>query len=788
MATKKKENITVTQRKSRTRERYRRSGLKKPSRLEKQLENPVLKVSNQQKRTDPVIHTPEEPDSSEIEENLLPNKRNLREGRGVAESFSRGSPLEKKRKKGCITSELHSLNKRNAADDALTRKSGTKMEDLEIDVFYPLRKNGLNLASHMINILKKLGYNYLRTLAQVEDAEFLQAAVVESFVDCEEYSALPEEQKKALLGPKFWRNPTQFKFQLGEKAAISSLKPLCSELLAKMPLIFPSPNFNSTSSSTSSVCPKTTSLKVSKKSACLTTSNSANSRITGNQAASNFSTYANIPDKKGTVDISGKNIENHILDWCKKRDNIVYDSDDFYIKNSNQLYCRPCHHAYKFTLGVNGYWKATNFLQHISSKHIISNLVCNNKSNGPAVVDRTVGQPKKGKRSSGNVSENSEQVRSHENQKRSQTATRTEKGATSNAAFPLIRSYSDAGSSLSSDDSENEEYPVISSNEESTLEKEGSTQDEKTSEETSYEIKRSRLLKHNSWKGNKTLTQCSSSLSPNLKATMKATSIKPKKSRSDKRRSAMIRASAYDLCQSLISNHFKVVDDITALSKRNENLSARLKEMVVALKKQGRAHPFSVGQECEAETISLLKRIMRQAVSQYSKNKKGRRYNDTVLLDFSLSLWIVGGPQTYEILYDNMPGVFPSPTVIRGKLEKYNPSCVPGSIYLDTLLDIIKENNYPKKVLISEDATAIIPKREFHLRYNSILGGSLPLGESGLPDPDGDVVNSAMDIIQNFKLYPAATVQFVIMAQPLADSAPPIRTGIFASDNKTCLH
>ncbi|KZS07391.1 Uncharacterized protein APZ42_028924 [Daphnia magna] len=79
MATKKKENITVTQRKSTTRERYRRSGLKKPSRLEKKLGNPVFKVSNQQKRTDPVIHTPEEYDSSEIEENLLPNKRKLRE-------------------------------------------------------------------------------------------------------------------------------------------------------------------------------------------------------------------------------------------------------------------------------------------------------------------------------------------------------------------------------------------------------------------------------------------------------------------------------------------------------------------------------------------------------------------------------------------------------------------------------------------------------------------------------------------------------------------------------------
>ncbi|KAI9557262.1 hypothetical protein GHT06_017085 [Daphnia sinensis] len=81
MATKKKGNITVTQRKPGTRQRYHRSGLKKPSRLEKQLGNPVLKVSNQQKRTNPVIHTLEDPDSSEIEENLA-NKRKLREVNG----------------------------------------------------------------------------------------------------------------------------------------------------------------------------------------------------------------------------------------------------------------------------------------------------------------------------------------------------------------------------------------------------------------------------------------------------------------------------------------------------------------------------------------------------------------------------------------------------------------------------------------------------------------------------------------------------------------------------------
>jgi len=88
------------------------------------------------------------------------------------------------------------------------------------------------------------------------------------------------------------------------------------------------------------------------------------------------------------------------------------------------------------------------------------------------------------------------------------------------------------------------------------------------------------------------------------------------------------------------------------------------------------------------------------------------------------------------------------------------------------------------KVLISEDATAIIGRREFHLRYNSILGGSLPLTGTGLPDPERCVVNCAVDIVNFYKLYPAASVVFVIMAQPMSDFAAPVRIGSFASDNK----
>ena len=100
------------------------------------------------------------------------------------------------------------------------------------------------------------------------------------------------------------------------------------------------------------------------------------------------------------------------------------------------------------------------------------------------------------------------------------------------------------------------------------------------------------------------------------------------------------------------------------------------------------------------------------------------------------------------------------------------------------MVEYIEKNNLPRKAFISEDATAIIPKREFHSRYNKVLGFSSPLGENGLPDPSVGIVNSARDIVHIFEKYSAAKVVFVVMAQPLADFAPPIRICTFASDNK----
>jgi hypothetical protein len=118
-------------------------------------------------------------------------------------------------------------------------------------------------------------------------------------------------------------------------------------------------------------------------------------------------------------------------------------------------------------------------------------------------------------------------------------------------------------------------------------------------------------------KGNQNSKRCSSSTAAHFKVT-----LKHKKTRSDLRRSTVLRVGAYDLYQSLMSNHFKVVEEIESLSKKNKKLSLKLKKNVIAFKQQQLRNPFSEHEESEVDTPSLLKRMMNQAISETSKNKK----------------------------------------------------------------------------------------------------------------------------------------------------------------------
>ena len=132
------------------------------------------------------------------------------------------------------------------------------------------------------------------------------------------------------------------------------------------------------------------------------------------------------------------------------------------------------------------------------------------------------------------------------------------------------------------------------------------------------------------------------------------------------------------------------MDQVARLSKDNKVLSDRLKELAAKYDRQRKLLNFEESEEqCltigEKERqidpmLSLLKRMMRSAIEQSSKQKRGRRYKDRVLLDFALNMWIFGGRLVYEALHDNLPAVFPSPSVVQSKLTKYNSSCMSGTV------------------------------------------------------------------------------------------------------------
>ena len=99
-------------------------------------------------------------------------------------------------------------------------------------------KNGLRLAPFLlVNLLKELGFNNIHTLVQIESPESLQANIIELYANSEDYQAKTKEEKKSLLGPTFWRDPSRFKFLPGEKDSILAIKSLCEKLQEKQRLV-----------------------------------------------------------------------------------------------------------------------------------------------------------------------------------------------------------------------------------------------------------------------------------------------------------------------------------------------------------------------------------------------------------------------------------------------------------------------------------------------------------------------------------------------------------------------
>jgi hypothetical protein len=184
------------------------------------------------------------------------------------------------------------------------------------------------------------------------------------------------------------------------------------------------------------------------------------------------------------------------------------------------------------------------------------------------------------------------------------------------------------------------------------------------------------------------------------------------------------------------------------------------------------------------KNTNILTRISRQIRKQKNRHPKGYRHKDEVIENYALIAWIIGGRRHYEILYENFKPAFPSPSSLHTKLQKYYTVLHEGQRNLAVLKNHLLDNNLPLIVSIAEDATSVVGNREYSKLLNSIVGCSLPIQSNGLPDFRMSIAKTAAQINSIFQKFERAISVMVVMAQPIAPNATPVRICSFGTDNR----
>lgn len=113
-----------------------------------------------------------------------------------------------------------------------------------------------------------------------------------------------------------------------------------------------------------------------------------------------------------------------------------------------------------------------------------------------------------------------------------------------------------------------------------------------------------------------------------------------------------------------------------------------------------------------------------------STSSNSFRYSQTIK-DFSMSLYILGGPTLYEFIRLNIPGSIPNLTRIRSIISSSEYQLIEGHFQYNRFIDLAQKFDC-KYVFCGEDSTVVIPRINYDSRSNSFVGFTLPL-KNGFP-------------------------------------------------------
>jgi len=223
----------------------------------------------------------------------------------------------------------------------------------------------------------------------------------------------------------------------------------------------------------------------------------------------------------------------------------------------------------------------------------------------------------------------------------------------------------------------------------------------------------------------------------------------------------------------LITDYFKILNEIEILAKENEKLSNLIK--------QCGTNPYNVGSGHGLTPI--LKQMLLNTEKNACKYPTQRRHSE-LLKKFATALFIYSGPLCYEFIHQNMPHALPSLRSVQKIIHSQYKTMDEGRFRFNDLAEHINDHSAPKVVSIGEDATRVIGRVDYDSETDRCVGFVLPVDDFGLPLFDSFLATSFSAIDSMFKNESIAKYAYVYMAQPLTVNVPRFCLACFGSDQK----
>ncbi|KAK3909541.1 Protein translocase subunit 2 [Frankliniella fusca] len=217
--------------------------------------------------------------------------------------------------------------------------------------------------------------------------------------------------------------------------------------------------------------------------------------------------------------------------------------------------------------------------------------------------------------------------------------------------------------------------------------------------------------------------------------------------------------------QPLITSFFPVLNEVDCLKKEIENLKSQLKHSM----------NFGSTEKEERSFGGLLQYLVDCAIENQNKKPQGRRYGIQRLRK------LCGGAQLNELFAANL--IIPSLSLTKSILLSSNVM-KEGKFRFDALKEHLQSRNAPLEVFISEYATRITGRIQYHPSTNQIVGFVLSLNSHGIPIVGSYPATCAKEMGRYFKECETSNNAYVIMAQPISSDAPPFCLAIFGTNSK----